>query len=277
MSKKIEKILIPTDYSDNATNAANYGFKLAEMLGAEVLLFHAYHFPLTTSEDMVYIAEMKDGEEEKLSEEREKFQHQFPKVKLTSLVEYGSAVDLIASISDRKNIDLIVMGTKGETNALDAVLGSVASNTINSTEKSLLIVPDETKEFKLSEFLLATDYHVMPDTNTYAPLLQLLDKTNASLDIVNVKDEIDLKDVPSREEIKTKELFSNHKFSHHFLEADNVEEALFDFAVVNNCDLIVILTKHYNLWQRIWHTSMAKQLSLHSTIPLLILHEENSK
>ncbi|MEX1001600.1 MAG: universal stress protein [Crocinitomicaceae bacterium] len=275
MENKIKRILIPIDYSPNATQAAIFGFGLAEQLGAEVLLFHAYHFPLTTSEDMVYVAEMKDGEDEKLEKEREKFQQRFKKVKMSSLVEYGSAVDLIASLSERKDIDLIVMGTKGETSALDAVLGSVASNTINSVNCPLLIIPEETKEFKLEEILFATDYHSTPSREVYAPLFQLLDKSGASIDIVNVKPEIELEDMPSREEIRTKNMFKDYKFSHHFIEAENVEEALFDFAVTNHCDLMVILTKHYSLWQRIWHTSLAKKLSLHSTIPLLILHEKS--
>lgn len=274
MDKQINKILIPTDYSPNATRAANFGFGLAQKLGSDVVLFHSYHFPLTTSEDMVYVAKMKDGEEEKLQEAANTFSAKFPGVNIKTVVEYGSAVDLIESLTAKDNIDLIVMGTKGETNAFDALLGSVASNVINNVMCSTLIIPEETREFKMEEIMLATDFHETKDMDFYGPLLHILDRTDASVSIVNVKPALDLAEVPSKTEIETDNMFGKYKHSHHFIEAENVEEALFDFANVHDSDLIVILTKHYSLWQRLWHKSMAKQMALHSNKPLFIIHED---
>ena len=272
--QNINKILIPTDYSTNARRAANFGMSLARSIGADVILFHSYHFPMTTSEDMVYIAEMKEGEEKKLNEEKDALAQKFPEVNISAQVEYGSAVDLVESISERENIDLIVMGTKGETNGIDAVLGSVASNVINNTKCSVLVIPEETHDFKIDHVMLATDFHKTKTHDYYGPLIHLLKKMDPSVSIVNVKAAIDLKEVPTQEEIETDNIFGEFKHSHHFLESENVEEALFDFAHLNDCDLIVILTKHYSLWQRLWHKSMAKQLALHTTKPLFIMHED---
>lgn len=274
MKKQINKILIPTDYSSNARRATNFGLSLAKMFGAEVILFHSYHFPLTTSEDMVYVAKMKEGEQEKLDEEKAALLNKFPGLKMDTQVEYGSAVDLIETISQREGVDLIVMGTKGETNGIDAVLGSVASNVINNVKCSSIVIPEEAKEFSITEIMLASDFHKSKNHDFYGPLLAILDKTDAAVSVVNVKEAIDLKEVPSREEIDTDNIFGKYKHSHHFLEAENVEEALFDFAHLNDCDLIVILTKHYNLWQKLWHKSMAKKLALHTTIPLMVIHED---
>jgi nucleotide-binding universal stress UspA family protein len=166
------------------------------------------------------------------------------------------------------------MGTKGETNGIDALLGSVASNVINNVKCTTLVIPEETTEFSISEVMLATDFHKTKSQDFYGPLFHLLDKTDASVSIVNVRPAIELSEVPSKEEIDTDNLFGKYKHSHHFLEAENIEEALFDFAHLNSSNLIVILTKHYNLWQKLWHKSMAKKLALHSTIPLLIIHED---
>jgi nucleotide-binding universal stress UspA family protein len=274
MKKQIDKILIPTDYSSNARRAVNFGLALAEQVNAEVLLFHSYHFPMTTSEDMVYISKMKEGEQDKLNAEKEAVAEKYPNVKIDAQVEYGSAVDLIETIAEREGVDLIVMGTKGETNGLDAVLGSVASNSINNVKCSTIVIPEETKDFEINHIMVATDFHETKNHDFYGPLLKILDQTDAAVSVVNVKAAIDLKEVPSKEEIETDNIFGEYKHSHHFLEAENIEEALFDFAHLNDCDMIVILTKHYNLWQRLWHKSMAKQLALHTTIPLFIMHED---
>ena len=274
MHKQIKKILIPTDYSANARRAAEIGFQFAEMVQADVILFHSYHFPMTTSEDMVYISKMKDGEMEKIEKEKSSILEKHPNLNVTCVVEYGSAVDLIESVTDKENVDLIVMGTKGETNAIDAVLGSVASNTINNVMCSTLVIPSETRELKLEEIVLATDFHETKVEDVYWPLVDILEKVNASVSIVNVQESIDLEEMPSKTELATDSVFAKYKHSHHFLESDNVEEALFDFSNIHEADLIVIVTKHYSLWQRLWHKSMAKQLVLHSTKPLLILHED---
>lgn len=274
MQKQINKILIPVDYSANARRASEFGMQMAEKMEAEVILFHCYHFPMTSSEDMVYIEKMKEGEVEKLNKEMNSIAHKHPNVSISSIVEYGSAVDLIETITKRDNIDLIVMGTKGETNSLDAVLGSVASNTINNVMCSTLVIPNETRDFKIEEIVLATDFKETENSDYFWPLLSVLDKTDASLAIVNVQQVIDLAEVPSKAELKTNHIFANYKHSHHFLESDNVEEALFDFSNIHEADMIVILTKHYSLWQRLWHKSLAKKLVLHSTIPLLIIHKD---
>ncbi|MCB9224757.1 MAG: universal stress protein [Crocinitomicaceae bacterium] len=274
MKKQIKKILIPTDYSTNARRATNFGLELAKKLQAEVLLFHSYHFPLTSSEDMVYVAQMKEGEVQKLEDERKVLENKFGGVKIEVEVEYGSAVDLIQSISQREAIDLIIMGTKGETNGVDAVLGSVASNVINNVKSSVLVIPEETREFKIEEIVLATDFHQLKGDHFFGPLLYILDKTGAAVSIVNVKPNISFEDVPSKQEISIGNVFSDYKYSHHFLEGENIEEALFDYAHLNESDMIVILTKHYTLWEKIWHKSMAKKLALHTTIPLFIIHED---
>lgn len=274
MHQTIKRILIPTDYSPNATRATEFGLQLAEKLHAEVVLLHCYHFPMTSSEDMVYVAKMKEGELEKLKEVGDAVAAKHKNLSISCLADYGSAVDLIESTSEKEKIDLIVMGTKGETNGLDAVLGSVASNTINNVKCSVLVIPEETRELSIEEIVLATDFHETKNSKFYWPLLYILDKTDASVSIVNVKEDIDLAEVPSRTELETDHIFGAYKHSHHFLESDNVEEALFDFSNIHEADMIVIVTKHYNLWQRLFHKSMAKKLALHSTIPLLVLHED---
>jgi nucleotide-binding universal stress UspA family protein len=272
MSTSINKILLPTDYSVNAVRASRFGMALAKKLEAKVVLFHSYHFLLADSTDLNYVNEMKEVEESKLNEEKETLQTLYPDVDIVCEVDYGPVVNNVEMVVDRLGIDLVIMGTKGETNQLDAVLGSVASNVINSVKCSTLIIPEETHEFKLDQIMLATDFHQSNSDEIFDSLKSVLRKTDASLAIVNVKSEMEEIDTVSKEEIGN--IFGEFKHSHHYIEGDNVEETLFDFANVNYCDMIVILTKHYSLWQRLFHKSMAKQLALHSSIPLFIIHED---
>ena len=76
------------------------------------------------------------------------------------------------------------------------------------------------------------------------------------------------------EELKYKELFRNTKHSFHYVETEDVEVGLFQFAEKHHCDLIVMVTRHYNFWERLMHRSLTQKIALHTELPLLILHEK---
>lgn len=121
---------------------------------------------------------------------------------------------------------------------------------------------------------MASDFHKLEKYDFFYPLIHILDATDAKVQIVNFQPELDLANVPAIEELKLDSMMDKYKHSHHYLEADDVEEALIEMARSEASDMIVLTTKHYNLWQRIWHRSLTKQMVLHSTTPLMILHED---
>lgn len=274
MSAKIQKILVPTDYSKGATVATRNAFKLARLVDAQVILLHAYNVPIATSEDLTFISSIKQTEEEKLENELRKWGMEFPGILMDSELEYGPAVDAIVSAVLRNKIDLIVMGTKGETDILDAVLGSVASNVINHAKCGTIVIPSDVNEIELSHIMLACDFHKINEYSFFYPLTHLLDVTDAYLSLVNVQCDLNLFSVPTKEEVKIDNKFYKYNHGHVYLESDDVEEALLVEADREDVDLIVLTTKHYNLWNRIWHKSLSKKMVLHATKPLLILHED---
>ena len=46
----MKTIIIGTDFSPVAMNAARYGVDMANAIGAEVILFHVYHIPVSYGE-----------------------------------------------------------------------------------------------------------------------------------------------------------------------------------------------------------------------------------
>lgn len=274
MKPSINKILIPTDYSVVGIRATHFGLNLAKMTGAEVILFHSYHVPGSNYDMILDVKAMTEEQAQKMNLAKEELQLKYPELSITSVVEFGSVVDNLLSLCEKEQIDLVVMGTKGETNSLDAVLGSVSSNVVNVVKCAVLLIPEEVYLVNISEVMLATDFHPTKSTKYFNPLLTILNKTGASLSIVNVRKQLEVGELPSRFETQIDEIFGSYKHSHHFLESDNTEEALFDFANIHHTDLIVLTTKHYSLWERIWHRSLTKRMALHCNKAMLILHKD---
>jgi nucleotide-binding universal stress UspA family protein len=54
--KIMKTILVPTDFSEAAKNAAEYAINLAKVLNTKVTLFHVYHVPLPISEVPIMVS-----------------------------------------------------------------------------------------------------------------------------------------------------------------------------------------------------------------------------
>ncbi len=59
----------------------------------------------------------------------------------------------------------------------------------------------------------------------------------------------------------------------HFITGENTEDAITQFVLANQIDLLVVLHKTYGFFENIFHKSQTKQFALYSAIPLLVLHE----
>ena len=131
----IKKMLIPTDFSENASQAMEYGVQLAQRLGAKVLLLHV--IPLGTyvsaASSAPLPAEAIDAlaasARTNLSDQGAKLSKSYG-VPVEVLVVDGPAPAMIADLAKAQGSDLIVMGTQGRTGLKHVLLGSIAEHVV---------------------------------------------------------------------------------------------------------------------------------------------------
>lgn len=138
-----DNILIPTDGSEQATNAIKAGLTLAEELGATV---HA----VTVLEDfdsrIVPITGQQDDRREKQHERGEEIVGEVAKaadelgVPCHTAVRSGIVHNEIESHVEENDIDLVVMGSRGLTNVEKALLGSTADKLVRTLEIPTMVV-----------------------------------------------------------------------------------------------------------------------------------------
>lgn len=276
-NQMIKRILIPTDYSANAKRSAQIGVLFAKEINAEVFIFHGFGLQtIGVAESIAIVDQIKHDEGKKLDRYVNELKTEYGEVKIHGILEFGSAVDCIQRIVEDKKIDLIIMGTKGETDATNTLLGSVATHVVNNVKCPVLIIPKGHRAYNINEVLFATDFHFTNNIATYlAPFLSIVEEYQPYVHIVQFNSErLSGTHVKSVEELKLKGLLREAKHSFHYVEAEDTEAALFEFAEKHHCDLIVMVTHHYTLWEHIFHRSLTKKIALHSEIPLLVLHED---
>ena len=137
---QFKKIMIATDGSDNSENAVNTGIRLARSTGGSVVAVHVIHSVWGTEVD----SDLKIEAEKIVDDIQKKGIEQGVSVEKVILV--GNPAETLINyaekkFSEQKDIDLIVMGTKGISGIKKFLMGSVAENVVWHSKKPVMVVP----------------------------------------------------------------------------------------------------------------------------------------
>lgn len=132
--RRIERILVPTDFSRLSSHAVSHAIVLAHVYGARLELLHSYGIPARAMSqyDGAFpsdvIGTLRDAAARKLLKTFEKVKSQGVDVDMR--VTDTSPAEAIAGWATRLSVQLIVMGTRGLSGLKHVVLGSVAERTV---------------------------------------------------------------------------------------------------------------------------------------------------
>ncbi|KAA5548648.1 universal stress protein [Adhaeribacter rhizoryzae] len=141
----MKNILVPTDFSQNATDAAHYAAALAHITGARLLLFHAYHVSVALADaadlsidlDLENFENLNQTQIDKLAYDL----HLTHGISVTRIMRPGFAADEIPAIAQRLKADLVVMGLRGKGQAAGSKVGQITAAIIQESNVPVLCVP----------------------------------------------------------------------------------------------------------------------------------------
>jgi universal stress protein A len=152
---QLQRILLPTDFSEYSSVATNYACTLASKFGAELHLLHVFEqytgsayvpgvpLPEATSE----IEELKQHVAESLAKLLDAdWEARHHVVRATR--EGHPFVEIIRYAKD-ESIDMIVMGTHGRSGISQLLMGSVAEKVVRKSLCPVLTVRPEAHRFVL--------------------------------------------------------------------------------------------------------------------------------
>jgi nucleotide-binding universal stress UspA family protein len=142
----MNKILVPVDFSENASVAARYAVTLSNTMGCSIHLLHCY-LPFSSNfADETFNQEILDAETDKALENMRDFESQliveYPNVKITSSCENGVLNEVIQKMVEIEPYTLIVMGTRGASGLKYVTLGSNTFEIIKKSSIPVLAVPE---------------------------------------------------------------------------------------------------------------------------------------
>ncbi len=135
-----KNILVPTDFSDNATQALDYAVALAAKLDAKVHVLHVLAFSTFGAE--YAIGSLIEGLIADAQRQLDKLaaEHVAKAALAPTVLKTGDARDEIDRTAVEVEANLIVMGTHGRRGVSRLLLGSVAESIVRTAPCPVLLV-----------------------------------------------------------------------------------------------------------------------------------------
>ena len=280
----MKTILIPTDFSTTALNAAKDISAMCKKTETErLILYHSYEI---VHPDTILLTDILEPPPSQLGElENEAIRKlDILKKTLSPLVNDGTVIEYITNdlpliegideIIINEKIDLVTVGISGTGNDGKNVIGSNTLQIMKECKTSLLIVPSAATFNGIKQSMLAVDLHDIAGTIPVAQLKELLLKLSSKLVVVNVEHHETMgADTLMKKETILHHLLNDLNPEYDYPDNKNKAEGLLMFAEKQNINLIIVVHRKYGLVEQLFHRSITKKLAIKTSTPLIILHK----
>lgn len=278
LKKIMKNILVPIDFSEASHNAAKYAVSLAKPFDATITLINVIP-PAVIIDDSVLAfvmttqAEIVETHKELMNKEIEALSLK-GLIKIKGLVEEGSTNDRIQVIAKLKNSDIIVMGMKGKGQS-NSLFGSTTTTVIRKSVLPVFVIPEKAEYKPIGSITFASDFDAEIEMDRYTLLLDLSEKFNSQVHILNVqKSDSSMNPAEVIGKMKTSVAFSNLNHQFHTINERNVEEGINKFIEENPTDILAMVAHKHTLFERMFGKVHTKEMSYQTKIPLLVLQNK---
>jgi nucleotide-binding universal stress UspA family protein len=285
----MKTIIVTTDFSSTALNAAEYATNMALGIHANLVLLHVFQTPVlysrvplsVTGESIMQVA--TNEEHIKLDAEKnlEEIKNQLTKktggkIDIESEMRFGVFYDELKSVCKRVQPYAVIMGSQGTTATERLFFGGHTVFAMKHLKWPIITVPPDAKYASVQKVVLACDFDEVIDVIGLAPIdeiKKLVHDMNAELHVLNIgKKEIFNPNLVFESGL-LKEKLAEVNPAFHFISTENTDEGIIEFTEKNHINLLIILPKRHDLLDKLIHKSHTKQLVLHSHVPVMALHQ----
>ena len=278
------KILLPTDFSKNAWHAISYALELYKNEDCIFYILNAFHTKgYFIGSLMVPEPGENNYEAAKLESEKELAKvldmlmfsdDGNPKHSFNTISTFNNPVEAIKKAVEEKDIEIVIMGTRGETNSKSVMYGSNAINVMEKVRNCpVLVVPLKAECILPEEIVFPTSYKTHFKKRELNYLIDIAKKCDASIRILHVLEDDEL----SKKQINNKKLleeyFEGLDYSFHVMSYMSVPVAINCFVESRESDMVAFINKKHAFFGSILSQPLVKDLGSHSKIPMLVMHD----
>jgi len=283
----MKTILVTTDFSLGANNAARYAIQLAKGLKAGITLCNAFKVPAEapmaaqiawpledydslkseTLEELRLLAEVLT--EDELSNPDAHGYH--PTIDYTAAV--GTVSDVARNLVENRKLSMVVMGMSGAGMISRMVLGSNSHDMIEKANFPVFLIPPAARFNGIHKIAFATDLST-GDMEVIHSLAGLAYPFNAEILLAHVTDE--KYDDPKQQhkvdsflnDITCKMDYPRIYYRH--IKSMDVEHGLDWLAEHGQIDILAMMHRRHNIFEQIFKGSHTQHMARRTELPLLV-------
>ena len=276
----MQKLIVPTDFSDTSKNAARYAAQWAAEIGdSSLVLFHAFD-PVTAGSDGSL---MRDGDTDAqrdislaaLQNLKAELNRLAPSVPIVCVAEEGGLINNLEKLFHHHELDLIVMGITGATRLDQILIGSNTLRVVDQHFAPVKIVPPDATYRPIRRVIFCSDFRDVAASTPVKTMRTLLDMLRPELHVVNVdKDHyVELTEAFKAEKRKMETMLEGYDPKFTFMTLYDFVDSINLYAEDIQADLILTVPRRHGFLSGLFKTSHTKRLAYHSHIPVLAVQE----
>ena len=277
----MKKVILPTDFSDNAKNAIHYALQLLKdhecnfyLLNTYTPVIYNYDYQMNTGGYMGDVVDVvKNSSENMLDELKTEITTNFSNKKhhFHTVSSFNLLTDEIKYQIDENDMDLVIMGTKGANGAREVLFGSNAIHVINKAHCPVLMIPDGYSFEKPVNILFPTDYKVHCNEKHLRILKWIADPHQSNIHILNISHGNELTVEENANKHCLEEILSEN--NHHFYRVadQQIPKAIQEFQNGTDIQLLMMINNKHSFFENLFFKPVIHQIGFHLTVPFLVV------
>lgn len=277
----MKNILIPTDFSINARNALHYALSYFGDNAVNFYILHVDNADIDNAEsDDSFLLTLDKGKQtatKQLLQKEINFckeSSENPTHNFVPLLSDQSLVEAVRDCISEKEIEYIVMGTRGASKTIDNKIGSFTYEIISKVKCPTIIVPSQATYYSFKNIALLTDFNNWNKNQMFINLYETLIFKKVDLHILQIHNEYhgwthlqeDTKDFLI-------DLLRRVNYKLHSLPNDDIDLNIQDYIHKLDIDMIALVGRNINFVQRLLFQHKSADITYRLKVPFLILHD----
>ena len=262
------KILVPTDFSENAAQAFEFAKNLALLNGSHITLFFAY---FTVYDFAAQAAKIIDQIEKSANEAMEEIHRDRNEgIIVDHKIIHGAVASAITATAYKDNYDLIVMGTQGASGMKKAFLGSNTANVIKESQTPVLAIPSGASFDVVRQIVVAFE----PSSTQNQSFKRVMDLTGSwglpykILYIGNKQGDQTGRQIEVMEDY-LKKGYPKNSFSSIHINNEYSVEIIENYLKQVPGSLAVMFSRNKSFYEYLFNKNQAVKMAYHTHVPLL--------
>ncbi|WP_274474498.1 universal stress protein [Mangrovimonas aestuarii] len=280
----MKKIVVPTDFSENAFKAVVYAKKLFENEPCTFYLLHAYEVSPSHLSSTVNKAKgtrlFRAIEEQATSEMDRLFKKMVSENKnelhvFEKKIFAESLVNAIGRTVIDKNVDYIFMGTKGASGMKEIFIGSNTVNIVKSINFCPVVAVPQGYDFKVPEVILfPTDFRRAFEDVEIKPLKGIAKLWNSKVKVLYVTNELSLSEEQQKNKNVLEKLLGDFDLSEERIDKHgSIAAAINHFSQNQDIGMVTMINTQHSFTENLLREKVVKHVAFKVEKPLLIIPE----